>query len=101
MELQLQSGSNLGITTNPKTTDDLVASWDYNDNDGDTQNTSWIIHWYKDGNLQSAYDNLTTVDSSATTKGEVWNYTLQVYDGANYSVVYSSTTTVIINSAPT
>ncbi|MHA2274436.1 MAG: hypothetical protein ACXAC2_01615 [Candidatus Kariarchaeaceae archaeon] len=95
------SASNLGITTNPSTTENLVANWDYTDIDGDSENTSWIIHWYKDASLQSAYENLTIILSSATAKGEVWNYTLQVYDGENYSITYSSSSTTIINSAPT
>ncbi|MHA2101519.1 MAG: LamG-like jellyroll fold domain-containing protein, partial [Candidatus Kariarchaeaceae archaeon] len=82
--------SNIDITSTPKTFDDLVASWTYNDADGDVENTSWIIHWYKNGALQSAYDNLTTVSSSATVKGEMWNYTLQVYDSEDYSTIYNS-----------
>ncbi|MHA2277258.1 MAG: hypothetical protein ACXAC2_15900, partial [Candidatus Kariarchaeaceae archaeon] len=64
----------------------------------DPENNSWIINWYKDGVIQAAYANLTTVSSSATGKGEVWNYTLQVYDGENYSGIYTSPSTTIINS---
>jgi hypothetical protein len=95
------TASNLGITSIPKTSDDLVASWSYNDADGDAESTSWIIHWYKDGNLQIAYDNLTTVSSSATVKGELWNYTLQVYDSEEYSIIYNSSTITVLNSIPT
>ncbi|MHA2274312.1 MAG: DUF2341 domain-containing protein [Candidatus Kariarchaeaceae archaeon] len=95
------TASNLGITSTPKTFDDLVATWDYADDDGDIESTGWIIHWYKDNILQATYDNLTTVSFSATTKGEVWNYTLQVYDGEDYSIMYSSSSTTIINSIPT
>ncbi|MHA2305477.1 MAG: hypothetical protein ACXACU_08795 [Candidatus Hodarchaeales archaeon] len=78
-----------------------MASWDFSDVDGDSENSSWIIRWYKDGDVQSAYNNQTTVPSSATTKIEEWNYTVQVYDGENYSVQYNSSITTILNTIPT
>ncbi|MFW9996434.1 MAG: hypothetical protein ACFFD4_30605, partial [Candidatus Odinarchaeota archaeon] len=34
-------------------------------------------------------------------KEETWNYSLQVHDGTDYSIVYYSPSTVILNSAPT
>ncbi|MFW9777439.1 MAG: DUF2341 domain-containing protein [Candidatus Heimdallarchaeota archaeon] len=95
------TASGLTITNNPTTNDALIASWTFNDIDGDTEDSNWIIHWYKDNVLQAGYTNLTTVSSSATSKGEEWNYTLQVYDGTDYSIQYESSTTVIINTPPT
>ncbi|UCG00869.1 MAG: DUF2341 domain-containing protein [Candidatus Heimdallarchaeota archaeon] len=95
--------SNVAITINPLTTDDLTASWSFNDTDvGDTQPAdSWIIRWYKDNQLQTVYNNEKIVPASATSKGDVWNFTLKVSDGTNYSILYSSPTTVILNSPPT
>ncbi|MHA2305476.1 MAG: hypothetical protein ACXACU_08790, partial [Candidatus Hodarchaeales archaeon] len=87
--------------SNPTTSEDLTASWTFNDGDGDSENSNWIIHWYKDNVLQGGYTNLTTVSSSATSKGEEWNYTLQVFDGTDYSIQFNSSITTIINSAPT
>ncbi|MHA1989439.1 MAG: hypothetical protein ACW98A_00650 [Candidatus Hodarchaeales archaeon] len=97
----IPTASNTEITVSPKTTNDLNAIWNFADSDGDTEDSNWIIHWYSDGNLQGAYDNLTTVSSIATSKGEVWNYTLQVFDGENYSIIYNSPSTIIINTSPT
>jgi hypothetical protein len=92
--------SNLVITTDPQTNESLQANWTYSDIDGDSEANDWIIQWYKNGVHQSAYDNLKTVPSSATAKGERWNYTLQVSDGTNHSVLYNSPTTAILNTAP-
>ncbi|MHA2028676.1 MAG: LamG-like jellyroll fold domain-containing protein, partial [Candidatus Kariarchaeaceae archaeon] len=99
------SASNIDITQNPYTTDDLVASWTFNDVDGDAQSGILNITWYKNGTYQSAYNNLTTILSSETTKGETWIYLFQVYDGESFSVSYNSSDygmeAFILNSAPT
>jgi len=92
--------SNLVITTDPKTNESLQADWTYSDIDGDSESNDWIIQWYKNGVHQPAYDNLKTVPSSTTVKGELWNYTLQVSDGTNHSIQYSSPTTTILNTVP-
>jgi hypothetical protein len=92
--------SNVDLTSNPFTTDDMVATWDYNDNDNDSQ-SPWLIHWYKDGDLQPLLNDSKTISSSLTSKGEDWNYTLQVFDGSDYSIVYNSSITTILNSLPT
>ncbi|MHA2032846.1 MAG: hypothetical protein ACW99Q_26050, partial [Candidatus Kariarchaeaceae archaeon] len=97
----IPTASNIDITASPITSDDLVASWDYTDADSDPENTSWIILWFKNGIVQNVYDNLTSVPSSATSKGEIWNYTLRVFDGENYSITYNSPITTIVNSLPT
>ncbi|MHA2304865.1 MAG: DUF2341 domain-containing protein, partial [Candidatus Hodarchaeales archaeon] len=95
------TASGLTITSNPTTSEDLTASWTFNDMDGDSENSNWIIHWYKDNVSQGGYTNLTMVSSSATSKGEEWNYTLQVFDGTDYSIQYNSSTTIIVNTPPT
>ena len=91
----------LSLTTNPNTTLPLDASWSYYDNDSDSESTIRILKWYKNGNPQSIYDNLLSVPFSATSKGEAWNYTIQVYDGEAYSIQYNSSITTIANSQPT
>jgi hypothetical protein len=92
--------SNVDLTSNPFTTDDLVATWDYIDNDNDSQ-SYWLILWYKDGVLQAVLNDLTNIPFSLTSKGEEWNYTLQVFDGSDYSIAYDSPTITILNSLPT
>ncbi len=89
------------LTTNPTTTDDLVANWDYYDVDGDPENNTWIIRWYKDNQLQNGLNNLIIVPFSVTSKGEEWNFTINVFDGTNYSIQYNSSITIIINTPPT
>jgi hypothetical protein len=91
----------LSLTVNPHTNIDLEANWEYFDVDNDLENNSWIIRWYKDNQLQIGYNNNKLVPFTETNKGEEWNYTLNVYDGTNYSIQYNSSTTIILNSSPT
>jgi hypothetical protein len=84
------TASNINITQNPTTIDQLVASWVFNDADGDSPSAIVNITWYQDGVYQATYDNSTTVDSSATSKGEIWHYILQVYDAEDFSAAYNS-----------
>ncbi|MHA2030827.1 MAG: hypothetical protein ACW99Q_15720 [Candidatus Kariarchaeaceae archaeon] len=95
----------MDITLNPTTTDTLTSSWIFADDDGDSESAIKNITWYKDGIYQPTFDNLTTIDSGETTKGEVWHYLLQVYDGETFSNVYNSSnysaSVMILNSVPT
>jgi hypothetical protein len=97
----IPTASGLTITSNPTTTENITASWNYFDDDTDPQNTSWIIYWYKDSVLQVLYTNQTIVLAGTTIKGEVWNFTLKVFDGEAYSIQYNSSTTLVINTPPT
>ncbi|MHA2305478.1 MAG: hypothetical protein ACXACU_08800 [Candidatus Hodarchaeales archaeon] len=87
--------------SNPNTTTDLVASWTFSDIDNDDESTTRIIKWYKNNVIQTSWDNLSLVPASATSKGELWNYTIQIYDGEDYSIQYNSSITTIDNSQPT
>ncbi|MFW9996311.1 MAG: hypothetical protein ACFFD4_29990 [Candidatus Odinarchaeota archaeon] len=86
--------------TDPRTDDNLVANWTYFDIDGDFESTSWWIRWYRNNTLQPALNNSRIVPSSLTQKGDLWNFTLRVYDGTSYSFTYVSYIIEIINSAP-
>ncbi|MFX0014823.1 MAG: hypothetical protein ACFFB2_00520 [Promethearchaeota archaeon] len=93
--------SNLSLTIDPRTNESLIANWTFSDVDGDDEPlNSWIIRWYKSGVLQDLYNNLKIIPSTATSKGEIWNYTLQVSDGDKYSLQYNSPPTTIINTPP-
>jgi len=93
--------SNLFLTVDPRNNESLEADWTFFDVDGDNEPLdSWIIHWYKSGVHQSFYDNLKTIPSMVTSKGEIWNYTVQVSDGEEYSLQYNSPSSTIINTPP-
>ena len=93
--------SNLAISPpSPYTTDDLVGSYTYYDADGDPESGS-EIRWYKDGSLQSAFNDLLTVPSSATAKGQVWYFTVKPKDGTSFGALQTSPSVTIQNSPPT
>ncbi|MHA2028888.1 MAG: hypothetical protein ACW99Q_05815 [Candidatus Kariarchaeaceae archaeon] len=94
------TASTLTITTDPVTTTDLVANWTYTDADSDVQSSAWRVRWYRDGSLVSSFNDLLTVPAGYTNKSEVWNYTVQVFDGTEYSILYYSGSTTIQNTAP-
>jgi len=91
------------------TTSDLNCSGLISDSDGDDLNVS--VRWYRDGvlNLTVDYDNSysngtlfwTVLGSGNTSKGEVWNCSLRVFDGGAYSGWENSSGLEILNSLPT
>ncbi|MDI6856366.1 MAG: fibronectin type III domain-containing protein, partial [Candidatus Thermoplasmatota archaeon] len=96
--------SALAITpAEPKTTDDLVASYTYYDYDADAESGT-EIRWYKYEDdvpvLQEAYND-TTVPSAATAKGQVWYFTVKPKDGIDFGDLVTSATVTILDSAPT
>jgi hypothetical protein len=95
------SASNLMIIpSNPKTGDDLIASYEYSDIDLDPEYGS-EIRWYKDDLLQSAYNDQTEIPSTATTKGEQWYFTVRPKDGIDFGELKTSPVVTISNTAPT
>ncbi|MHA2332664.1 MAG: DUF2341 domain-containing protein, partial [Candidatus Hodarchaeales archaeon] len=105
----LPAASSHAITSTPKegyTTDNLTASWTFNDNDTIDESTydygsDFNITWYKDGVHQAGLNNKTLIENGNTTKGEFWNYTLRVWDGEAWSIQYNSSTIEILNTVPT
>jgi hypothetical protein len=94
------AASNLAISpSNPKTHQDLNASYTYSDADSDSESGS-IIRWYKNGLLQVDLNDSLIIDSSLTTKGETWYFTIIPYDGNNYGNLQQASAVVIGNSAP-
>jgi hypothetical protein len=93
--------SNLAISpTSPVTEDDLIGSYTYYDIDGDLESGS-EIRWYKDDVLQPAFNDLLTVPSSATAKGQVWYFTVKPKDGTSFGALQTSPPVTIQNSSPT
>ncbi len=65
----------------PKTGDALsVSAGGSTDPDGDT--VSYSYRWYRDGDLQSAYNDQTSVPASATAKGQTWRCVVTPSDGS-------------------
>lgn len=83
----------------PITGDDLTANYTYSDADGDSESGT-TIRWYKGGNIQSAYNDLTTVPSSATAKGEEWRFTVRPGDGTELGTYKTASTVTIGNTPP-
>ncbi len=80
---------------------DLVPAFSslYQDPDGDPL-SAWEIWWYRDNGHMEDYDDMQKIVSDLTTKGEIWYYKVRVSDGEDFSEWYSSTTSLIKNSAP-
>ncbi|GAG98023.1 unnamed protein product, partial [marine sediment metagenome] len=84
----------------PSTSENLYATWNYLDIDNDTEQLA-RVRWFKNTALQSNLDDSDVVSSAYTTKNEIWYYTLEVFDGENYSIIYSSSAITILNTPPT
>ena len=92
------TASNAAISPlSPLTTDELVASYNYTDPEDHPEYDS-IIQWYKNG-VADVVSGL--VDSSLTSKGEVWYFTVTPFDGFDYGTTVASDSVVIGNTAPT
>jgi hypothetical protein len=85
---------------NYDTTLPLEVQWTFNDIDNDAESTILIIRWFKNGVNQLGLDDLESVPSSFTIKGDIWNYTVQVFDGQNYSILHHSVAITIGNALP-
>ena len=78
----------------PLTTDNMVGSYDYSDEDGDPENGT-EIRWFKDDVLQSAYNNALILPSYATAEGEIWYFTVRPKDGIDFGELRTSSPVTI------
>jgi hypothetical protein len=83
----------------PRTTDELVGSYTYQDGDGDAQNGTQV-RWYRNGQEQAALFGKLTVPAAATTRDEQWYFTVRVRDGQEFGRLEASPTVTILNTAP-
>ncbi|WP_455391921.1 LamG domain-containing protein [[Eubacterium] cellulosolvens] len=70
------------VPDEPKTYKDLNGiAW--NSTDIETQDTSikYWYYWYKNNTYTPEFDNLTTIPSSATAKGDIWRCVAYPFDG--------------------
>ena len=84
----------------PISTDDLVALYDYYDEEGHSEPGS-EIRWYKNGVLQPSLNDQLTVPSSLTSVGDQWYFTVRPNDGIDFGdLAVSPNVTVIANDPP-
>jgi PKD repeat protein len=73
--------SNLQLTpASPTVQDSLFAAYQYTDADQDLESGSQI-RWYKNGSLQSSYNNLKSIPSSELAINDSWYFTIEPCDG--------------------
>ena len=88
------------IPSTPYTNDSLTVNYTYYDADGDPENIS-IIKWYKNNEYQPQFDNWLNIPAIWTNKSDIWNLSIQPYDGKDYGNIYWSNSVTIKNSPPT
>jgi outer membrane protein assembly factor BamB len=96
----LPLATNLEIMpSSPITTDNLIGSYDYYDQDEDPESGT-EIRWYKNGLAQPVYNDVLFVPSSATAKGQQWCFTVRPNDGIDFGELQTSSSITIKNSPP-
>ena len=86
-----------GVAT---TSNDLGANFVFVDGDGDA-NAGTRIQWFKDDVEQTSLENITTVGSGNTSKGQAWKITVTPFDGLELGFSITSATVTIVSTAPT
>lgn len=84
----------------PLTTDALEANYIYTDPNGVPESGS-EIKWYKDGVSQIDYSNARILPGYATSKGELWYFSVKPSNGRQFGEEQSSAHVTIVNSVPT
>jgi parallel beta-helix repeat protein len=83
----------------PTTMSNLILNYQYSDTENDPEDKT-KIKWYIDGVYDSKHDNLTTITSASTSKGETWQCEIIPHDGAVYGTPMLSTSVTIQNTEP-
>ncbi len=92
------SSAAIGPTT-PRTTDDLILGNFFNDLDGDQMGAA-EIRWYKNGILQSQFNDAISISASWINKTEKWHATVRPNDTWEYGIMQTTTNVTIANSLP-
>ncbi|MBQ70877.1 MAG: hypothetical protein CMA65_05240 [Euryarchaeota archaeon] len=85
--------------TNPVTTDAITMSWDESDTDGDSISQR-STRWVRDGLVYEPANELVTLPSTMTQKGESWSGEVRLFDGTSWSAWEPSPSVYVSNSAP-
>ena len=84
------AGSNVPVN------EDLWLGYLYDDSDGDSESGT-TIRWFKDNGPQAAWNDVTTVPSSATSVGNSWKAIITPSDGIDMGTTYETTVITIID----
>ena len=87
------------LPPSPTSADDLTAGYNYFDAEDDSQSGT-EIRWYKDGGLQTAYNDDPTVPSSATSQGQEWYFTVKPKDGKEFGTLKTAVAVTLVNGPP-
>ncbi|UCG68819.1 MAG: right-handed parallel beta-helix repeat-containing protein, partial [Thermoplasmata archaeon] len=89
-------------TDQPTTKYDIVLNYTYQDPENDPESGT-IIHWYINGIYNSAFDDMTTINSQDTQKGQLWQalvYPSDGYDSTYPAYSFESNVLAIHNTPP-
>jgi len=78
---------------------DLTATYDFSDVDGDAESGS-EIRWYLFGALKAEHNDKKIVPASATTRYDVWRFTVRPKDGSDYGTLKTSPDLTLRNARP-
>ncbi len=70
------------VTPDAPATEDALSVSASGSTDPDGDPVSYSYRWYRDGELQAAYNDETAVPASATEKGQVWRCVVTPSDGS-------------------
>ena len=76
--------------------EDLWLNYDYNDIDGNSETGSEIL-WFNAGIPQTAWNDVKTVPSSATSVGDSWSAKITPSDGMDSGIAYDTASISVID----
>ncbi|MCK5773388.1 MAG: hypothetical protein KAH57_06330, partial [Thermoplasmata archaeon] len=83
----------------PTTISNLTLDYTYLDPEGDLEMET-MLRWYVNGMHDPAYDNLTVINSTETSKLQTWFCEVIPFDGVSYGNSVKSIPVTIQNTAP-
>jgi hypothetical protein len=85
--------------TEPASSDNLTAEYNYFDIDGD-ELAKVEIHWFRNEVHIESFNNLLLITKEMTFKGDVWYFKIRVFDGLAYSDWITSPPKLVVNTPP-
>ena len=83
----------------PSSSDDIILAWQGDDVDED-QVTEASIAWFKDAEEVPSLENMTTLSSSYTARGEEWYASVQAWADGKAGAPLLTSSVTILNSPP-
>lgn len=81
------------------TDSNLTCNYTYSDGNNDPENGT-IIRWFTNGTVNSSLENLTSIASGNTTRGQIWSCEVTPKDGALFGNSTKSSNLTIANALP-